>query len=176
MSRRAQAEMIGLVLIVLLIAVGFLLYVKFSVTGKGGGAQESYETTQLGQSFVNSLAKSTVTCGGVGYSVEELVRDVAAGTTRCPAEQTLESRINDSLHATLDPWGINYRLVVVRKTGDREETIGLANFTNGRLRPEQRCDDPRGTSPMDRAADDYLVTGAGASVSIRLEQCAIANV
>jgi hypothetical protein len=174
--RRAQAEIIGLVLIVLLIAIGFLLYVHFSITGNGGGAQQSYETTQLGQSFINSLVKSKVMCGDVSYSVEDLVRDVAAGTTKCAAEEALDNFINDSLHATLDPWGINYRLVVVRKVGSSEETIGLANFTNEKLRPAQRCNDPRSKNPMDRTADDSPVTGTGAFVSIRLEQCATANV
>lgn len=170
-SKRAQGEIIGLILIVILLAAGFMLYVKFGLNPANTSPKQAYETTQLGQTYVNSLAKATITCGTQSFAVDELVREIAMGTTTCDAETTLNAFINSTLQQTLNPWGINYRLVIVRKMANGEETIGLANFTNGNVTTLKRCNDPLGPNPMDRTSDTYLVSLNAGSAEIRLEQC-----
>ena len=165
--RRGQAEIIGLALILVLLGIGFLLYVRFSLTAdQGGGMRQRYESTQFGQTFVNSLAKSSIACGGQNYTVEELIKEVAQGTTRCAAEQALDERITHALSRTMDGWGVNYRLVIVRK-GAVEQTIGLRNFTNPDILERERC-----SATMDTTAvDAYPIAGVAPPVEMRLEQC-----
>ncbi len=67
--RRGQAEMIGLILIVLLLAAGFLLYIRFSVKAPEESIKARYEQTQMGQTFVTSLAKTQLACGGLTMTV-----------------------------------------------------------------------------------------------------------
>lgn len=164
--RRAQAEIIGLVLILILLAVGFLLYVRFGLMSPESTMRESYESTQFGQSFVDSLAKSTLKCGGVTYTVQELITEIAKGTTRCPAETTLSQDVRDILDATLDKWGINYRLVIVRR-GAVEQGIGLANFTNPNIPSTERCSNAMDTISVDAVP----IAGVVPAVEMRLEQC-----
>jgi hypothetical protein len=170
--------MIGLVLIVILIAVGFLLYVHFGLNPSNTSPKQEYETTQLGQSFVDSLAKTELQCGQLHPTVEELIREIANGETRCEqpgmtTTQTLEEYVNNTLSQTLIPWGINYRLVVIQTRGSADETIGIVNFTNPNplISAAERCNDPHSRNRMSRTSDDYLISGTTPAVKLRLEQC-----
>ncbi len=173
--KRGQAEIIGLVLIVLLLAIGFMLYVKFGLNADDDSSRASYEQTQLGATFVNSLAKAQLHCGTSSkpYAVEELVKEIAMGTTRCDAEDALTAYLNAPgtgvLNKTLDEWGVNYRLLFVKKSKNGESGIGLPEFNNTNIPVDQRCSPRR-----DRVADAYLVPLAPVpgTVEIRLEQCA----
>ncbi len=125
--RRGQAEMIGLVLIVVILAIGFLLYIKFSLEGESNAFRQDFETSQLGQSFVTSLVQSEMACGTEPESVEKVVQDIARGTTRCDGLSTTEARLQAHLAAaftaTHELWGRNYNLSLVRSAGGDEELL-----------------------------------------------------
>ena len=155
-SRRAQAEIIGLALIVILIAIGFLLYVKFSLTGAGTSARESFEQTNL--------------------TLEKHLQYIADGNPRCSSpghEEVIHAFLNETLNRTLSSWGINYRLVIVTKrVGTSSEdpiASGFPNFTNPLYPANERCSDR-----MDRNADHYEISVPPSytkTVEIRLERC-----
>ena len=166
--KRAQAEMIGLLLIVILLAIGFLFYVQFSLSGDDRNYQADFAQTQLGQSYVYSLAKTELQCGGQTYTVADLVKEVAQGT-RCPAEDALEELITNTLASTHYLFGSNYRLVIVQKLTDGEETIGLKNFTNPDYPVAEQCNVGR---RMVHDSNHYSIPSyGGLLVHIRLEQC-----
>ena len=89
-NARGQAEMMGLAVIMILLALGFLFYVKFFLKVPGNNIRASYEQTQLGQTFLNSLAKTELECGISTYTVQRLVKSIASGQPTCDAELTLE--------------------------------------------------------------------------------------
>lgn len=164
---RGQAEIIGLVVIILLLAVGFLFYVRFNFNHQGHDTKAAFEKSTLGQSFVNSLAETTVICGGINYTVADLVRDVAKGTPRCDAETTLNTFFRGVLQKTNYLWGRNYNLSVVRRSSDSLETIGLEDFSNPD--EQERCN-----SHVPHTTDYYLLPAYGGllfPVEIRLMQC-----
>lgn len=165
---RGQAEMIGLVLIVLFLAVGFLLYIKFAFTPDRQSAKLAhYEQTQFGTTFVTALAQTTTTCDGVKFTVEELLRDIATGRTRCSAEAALDEIVTDILNRTLDDQGVNYFLVFLRRVDkNRYEPFGLKNYTNKNYAAELRCRPEMGTIP-----DTYPIVLNTGNVEIRLAQC-----
>jgi len=167
--KRGQAEIVGLILIVLLLAVGFLFYVKFALSpDKGHEAYERYGETQFGQTFVLSLSQMTVRCGSVDYTLEELLKMVGEGTTRCDAEGTINAEVQRVLDETLRPWEKNYRLRFLYKArnGEPQPIDGLDVLTNPDVPEEQRCADE-----LPHSSDYQLIPLNLASVEIRLDQC-----
>ncbi len=173
--KRGQAEIIGLMLIVILIAIGFLLYVRFSLKADSGPSfKESFEESQLGQTFVNSLAKTEFDCNGQFYTIEEVIEDVAKGTPRCAGGGvTTEERLDDFFsQVLLDThylWGRNYKLSVVRRT-EPVETFGISNQTNPDIDVDDQC---MVTRRMQRTRDYYPLPAYDLAipVEIRLELC-----
>ena len=145
--RKGQSEMIGLALIMILLAVGFLIYVRFTLTTD---TVQSYEETQLGQTFVNSLAKSDTLCDGERVQVEQLIKELASGEEIC---NEFFFHINEILESTLNEWGYNYRLLVLLKRGELLEPLLLLNNTRiHEEAPTAVCNDR-----MSRAADTYPI-------------------
>jgi hypothetical protein len=79
--RQGQAEIFGLVLIVLFIAIGFLLFIRFTLNSDQGQSLKAvYDGKQTGQTFVNSLTKVELDCGnGKVASIRDLLIDLASG-------------------------------------------------------------------------------------------------
>ncbi len=168
-ERRGQAEIVGLMLIVVLLAVGFLLYIKFSLApDQQANAYQNYASTQLDQTFLVSLLSTDAMCGGLRYSVSDLVAAVATGNERCDAETALNDTLTTVLNRTLDPWGINYRLVFLKKTGDSSQGIGLEEYVNQDYPPVAQC-----TAEKDHTVQSFpvsIASGLG-TVEAQLWQC-----
>jgi len=175
--KKAQAEIIGLVLIVLLLGIGFLLYIKFSY-GNDATPKSAYESTSLGQSFVNSLAKSELNWCGKDVSVEAIVKSIATGGETCAkaGEPTQEAALKEYLEKevllkTFDEWGVNYRLSIMRPGTNPSlvSTSGLPQITNSKIILDaEKCNDK-----MNRARATYPIVLAPnpGRVEIWFEQC-----
>ncbi len=177
--RRAQAEIIGLLLIVVLIAIGFLLYIRFSSSGSGS-TKAAFEQNQMGQTFVNSLVLAQVTCDGRLYQVRDLLRDVATGTApdtcgdgRTP-ERLLNATFSDVLDGTLGAWGVNYRFLVLRTLPDGSEeplSAALPELRNAQYAGTGTCDATyRPRVAIGRTVRPLGLAGAG-EIEVRLEEC-----
>lgn len=169
---RGQAEIVGLLIIVMLITVGFLFYVRFVLYTEGNLIVDAHEETQLGQTFVNSLAVTDVTCGSRRFSVESMIRDIAAGragSAPCDMAQELDAAITAILDETLRKWGVNYRLWVARRvSGQLERVEEIPEYNNTLYEPAERC-----SAYKDRTLDFYLIQlyPLPQAVELRLEQC-----
>jgi hypothetical protein len=75
--RKAQIEMMGLVVIVLILAVGFLFLVAY-MTGKGKqeSSQEVYQKELLAYNTIGSILQATSGCRGL--SIAELIDDCSS--------------------------------------------------------------------------------------------------
>lgn len=170
--KRAQAEIIGLVIIVILITLGFLLYVGFSLAKETRTTNQYVGQTQLGQTLVNSLATTDITCGSSPAAVEDLIRDAVTGrggSLPCDAIQEVETFFALMLGQTLDVWGTNYRLYVGERDGlSVDPHPDFRVFQNPSIPPEERCSDR-----SDRTADIYLIQlfPDPGQVELRVEQC-----
>jgi len=74
-GKKSQAEIVGLVIIVLLVTIGLLLYVKFVVLKPESNTKLSYVDSELASNMINVLLKTTTDCKK--SSVTELLQDCA---------------------------------------------------------------------------------------------------
>jgi len=74
-NKKSQAEIIGLVIIVLLIVMGLLFVVKFVVLKEPSDIKEEFVHSELASNMINVLLKTTTDCRG--SSVTELFQDCA---------------------------------------------------------------------------------------------------
>jgi len=74
-SKKSQAEIVGLVIIVLLITMGLLFVVKFVVLKEQSDIKKGFVHSGLASNMVNVLLKTTTDCRG--SSVTELFQDCA---------------------------------------------------------------------------------------------------
>ncbi|RME30835.1 hypothetical protein D6789_04480 [Candidatus Woesearchaeota archaeon] len=169
-AQRGQAEIIGLVIIVILITLGFLLYVGFTLSRETRTTNDYVGQTQLGQTLVNALATTDIFCGANHAAVEDLIRDVVVGrSVPCDAAREVETFFTLVLGQTLDVWGVNYRLFIGERDGLRvtpHEDFRV--LTNPSIPSDERCSDT-----SDRTVDVYLIQlfPSPGQVELRLEQC-----
>ena len=118
-NKKAQMEIIGLVVIVILISLGMLFLVQFALKEQPDG--ESFTRKGLAFSAMSTLMKTTVDCGGgKELSMREVLAECAEnrpGTrfpfTRTCGEQdscvTFQEISNSLLQRTLSSWGKQYK-------------------------------------------------------------------
>ena len=108
--RRAQMEMIGLVFVVLIVAMGLVLYVSFSPSRAPGPHKE----VNTYVSFLNAFAESDITsCGAQGMPVARVAQECAAGNPevcgRDPCDM-LQNAMDKVLRETLFVQNIKYNM------------------------------------------------------------------
>ncbi|USN45894.1 MAG: hypothetical protein H6502_02055 [Candidatus Woesearchaeota archaeon] len=114
-KRSAQVELVGLVIFVLLFAVGLLFVVINRATPPAHSFSDEYVYEELAFNFILASLKHDTSCG---YTVEELVKDViynhnigACGDTT-PAV-VLNETLSDLLNFSLRTWGYDYEYVIM---------------------------------------------------------------
>lgn len=153
---RGQTEIIGLMLIMVVLAIGFLFYIRFSTDTND---QPRTTENELTRTFLSSLVKTDIACGS---TVQNAVKRLANGNPTCTASE-LTSFFNDTLTPTFTRWGYNYRFVV-----DREGEELLPVLTNANIPDAARCN-----PSMDRIAEREIIRlyPNPGNAEIRLELC-----
>ncbi len=135
--KRSQAEIMGLAIIVLLISVGFIFYVAFTVTKTPSRVAEVYKYDQMGENMVNALLEITVPdCED--YSIEQLISDCAMQERiRCPASSCDELRdvIETIFEGTLNHWYVSYYFTIKKDDNDIMTPINAGDYNE-----ERSCD------------------------------------
>ena len=75
-NKKSQAEIVGLVIIVLLITIGLLFVVKFVVLREPSDVKKTFVHSELASNMVKVLLETTTTCKE--SSVKDLFQDCAA--------------------------------------------------------------------------------------------------
>jgi hypothetical protein len=115
MKTKAQMEIMGLVVIVLLISLGFLFVAKFVLMAPSKDIRQEHEQSQISANLLNALLQSTAPdCNN--QQIKSLIRDCAmneeiycGGNYSC---DYVNNTFNDVLAQTLDAWNKKYYLNV----------------------------------------------------------------
>ncbi len=118
--KKAQMEMLGLALIVILISIAMLFVIRFVVLEKPSEHKKEFTQAEIASNFISTLLKTTnPKCRGLTFT--ELFQDVAEGQ---PSDQYiycdpgnsreyLISNVSAILQKTLDSWNMHYELSAV---------------------------------------------------------------
>ena len=117
-STKAQMEIMGLMVIIILIIVGVLFAIKFVVLKKPTEIRQTYSRTQMASNIGTALLQSeTANCRGT--SITELLTDWAEwpeqyGTITCgdysKAGIYANKTISLILNQTLNKWRVSYQI------------------------------------------------------------------
>lgn len=137
--RRAQMEIFGLVVIVILLAIGLLFAIIILTKNPSTEVTRVKESVQAAN-FLNTMMSTTSDCAK--RSVRELLQDCAVsnadwigaslcsnGQTTC---QTAEDMITMMLQQTLGKWGKNYQFYI-----QGTEAVEKINVTGGQCAGER---------------------------------------
>jgi hypothetical protein len=134
-TKKAQMEIMGLVIIVLLISLGFLFVVKFVVMAPPKDIRQEHEQSQMSANLLNSLLQSTATdCNN--QQIKSLIRDCAMSEEiYCGGNYSCEY-VNETftkvLSQTLDAWNRKYYLNVSDPTDKIRANFNNKNMTFGK--------------------------------------------
>ncbi len=121
--KKAQMEIMGLAIIVILISAAMLFTIRFVVLTEPSTYKKEYMQTELGYNILSTLFKTTVPdCNNRNF--EELYRDCAIDPDNpqisCDDWSTSCAYINkatdDILNDTLGKWNIGYEFIAKTKT------------------------------------------------------------
>ena len=109
-NKKSQAEIVGLVIIVLLITIGFLFFVKFVIMREKPDTKESFVHSELASNTLNVLLKTTTNCERC--DVTELFQD-CAGFKRIECDEDSSCvKVNEVvefiLNESLEQWNKQY--------------------------------------------------------------------
>lgn len=125
--KKAQMEILGLSVVIILIILGMMFYIKFS--NSKSLDKENIEIPKLEQSLLDSMLKTTVNCidaepNSRKYTVSELLHNqfstqkenLCDEPTSFPTKSIARERLGTMLNLTLKTWGAKYYLIVSSKT------------------------------------------------------------
>ena len=178
---RAQTEIFGLVVIILLISVAMLFVITFLVKKEPSAYKKEFQQEEIGANWINAFLKTTAKeCGGVDMA--DLVVDCAEnpgtpliiclGKTSCqylkdqldfnPATATSTqpyNKVEYLLYKSLSEWRYdNYQMNFTKEPGDVNIFGTGVNIESGNCRGEKR-------------ASLYILPIYGGEVHINLDIC-----
>lgn len=117
MNRKAQLEIIGLVVIVLIISLAMMFYLSYASNDATSSKQSVYKTyshNELSVSFLSALSDTSV-CGDINF--EDLVSDCGIrNRVICPGTKTSCEQLDEIIvtikNETLDKWDFAYGLTI----------------------------------------------------------------
>jgi len=119
-TRKGQMEIIGLVIVVILIALGMLFLLKFVVFQPVGEERVSFTQSQLASNTLGSILNTITTCQEDGkVTISDLIQDCASGKD-CDGDVSscdfLRDTVSLILDSSLKEWNRDYEFMVVRQT------------------------------------------------------------
>ena len=130
--KKAQMEVIGLVIIVILVFVGILMFVRFVVLAPET-SQKTIESLEA-NNLLSALLKTTTSCNSL--SVLDAIKECQQKTTICNQDACIytKDKIQDIMQASLDV-KTDYKLEVLTNNnplfamGDCEKGIASAPYS-----------------------------------------------
>ena len=148
LSRRAQTEIFGLVIIVILLAIGLLFAVVILTKTPTREVQKVKESVQAANFLNTMMGTTSIGCGK--RSVRELLQDCALankewvgaaicenGITTC---ELMRDMISTMLNQTLGEWGKKYQFYINGTEAVEQISITTGDCTGereGHTRPEK---------------------------------------
>lgn len=112
--KRAQIEVMGLAVIVVLVALGLFFVIALSLNNDPEQPKQEFTNSQLAKNFLTSFVRSDTPCG----SMADLIQDAAVqNNLQCNGVSSKEY-VNQTaayyLEQTLDVWGYTYNFSIPR--------------------------------------------------------------
>lgn len=121
-NKRAQIEMVGLVVIVLLIVMGIIFFLKFSIQNKQSPLEKSTIESIEANNLLNALLKATV-CDKEKISVEQAIEQCKQNIeicdqspckfTKTKIEEIFKSSLDEKTTYTIEILADNKQLIVI---------------------------------------------------------------
>jgi len=125
--KKAQMEIMGLAVIVILLALAMFFVTKFTLFKQESGQELSFQQSQAAIGFVNTLLNTNSGCESASFT--KLIEEMATprySILSC-GEETLEehyiSSVTYILSQTMDLWGYKYELKVSFPLASEKEDI-----------------------------------------------------
>ena len=132
MNRRAQMEILGLAIIVVLVMMGVLFAIQFVLRAPSQEIAQEYERSELASSLLTTILGTTTECRQA--SVTELLQDCARFTRiSCPPRGNscaeLDFVIEKMLDGTLETWRQDYNFSISGSTNTNAIKFERGNCT-----------------------------------------------
>lgn len=115
-SKKAQMEMMGLAIIVILLALGMFLLVKFMVIDKPPSVKQTFTSKELATNMISTMLKTDADCGVRNLDMTELIIAYSEHDTfTCKGmelREYLQESLDDIFNQTLITWGRQYRFEI----------------------------------------------------------------
>lgn len=109
---KAQTEIIGLVMILVLISLGMLFAVKYIFLSPAKEIKQEYTEKNIADNMLNAILDTDVKCGNSYISIEDLLINCReGGSLYCGMDNSCkfaENNINKIFEKTLEKWGNKY--------------------------------------------------------------------
>src|SRR3990170_4294913 len=127
--RKAQVEIMGVAIIVLLVSIAFLFVISFQARSSSRAEKSPQATYGMEQLSTNFLAASLQTSACQKYTVEDLIVACAKGTGQGCSSTDPCMEANETLQIlllrTLDAWNVGYQFGIVYP-GNRQVAINTS--------------------------------------------------
>ena len=155
MNRRAQMEILGLAIIVVLIMMGVLFAIQFVLKAPSEELAQDYERSELAASLLTTMLGTTTNCRQA--TVTELLQDCARSQRiSCPGSSCDEVgfALEEMLDGTLKVWRQDYRFSISGGTREIEDL----KFN-------------RGTCTGELESSTNVIPTAGGALQVKLDLC-----
>lgn len=163
-SKKSQAEIMGLALVIMLIVVGIVFVFKFMDTGSEDSLRQDFVDSKLASNMINVILKTTLDCKNI--EIKNLYQDCARGVSHLdycgepnPCVKA-ELVVQEILNKTLDKWKRNYRFTATINGVVKTE------IANNDCHPENI-----GTKYRKLESETYPIPTDEGTMMIRLDIC-----
>ncbi len=130
--KKAQMEIMGLAIIVILLSLGLLFVIRFVVLKPTEDMKQNYETSELAANFLNALLDTHApNCHDIKFSAlyQDCVNNKAyGGKIQCDTYKScgfIEEETKIMFENSFDKWGIDYYYIVFT---DMDNKLGSTIF------------------------------------------------
>ena len=166
-STKSQSELIGLAIIVVLIVIGLLVVVSFSLRSTSTDYVILHQHQQLPVLLNDAILETHVGEDCYNEKMQHLIIRYAVGESficenRQPIFEFINSSISTILENTLDSWFMTYRYTIYTGLDYRDEDERLFYFTNS----ENNC------HLMSITTENFFFTmSTGEFINMKLDLC-----
>lgn len=119
-NKKAQMEILGIAVVILIILVGAMLFFVLMVPSSSRSVVVDVARTEIGANTLNTLLKTTTPCKKL--TISELISDCIDGASiDCLAQNSceyLQGQVSIILQETLNKWNIDYQFDIFELEGN----------------------------------------------------------
>lgn len=163
-TKKSQAEIMGLAIVITIIVVGMIFVFKFMGNDSEDSLRQDFVDSKLASNMINVILKTTLDCKDI--EIKNLYQDCARGVTHldyCGESDPCikaEQVVGEILNKTLDKWERNYRFTATING------IVKTEIANNDCHPENI-----GTKYRKSESETYPIPTDEGTMMIRLDIC-----